>query len=147
MVGVGADGLELADAVLLVEPDERVGRKAAVGSFDDQIELLAVGRKGAQDAVGRERELRGLPRGAMDLDAPFQIVLPVDASHGVTIGELQWLDWIAKRADAMLDQPGAYQQRVVVPLERAPEFAVALEELRVQAAVELVPGSIREPFE
>ncbi len=50
---VGSDRLELADAVLLVEPDERVGGEAAVGRLDDEIELLAVGRTASAGAGTR----------------------------------------------------------------------------------------------
>ena len=49
MVGVRADGLELADAVHLVEPGEREGGDRAVGRLDHAIEVGAISQASSGD--------------------------------------------------------------------------------------------------
>src|SRR5205085_5833780 len=62
------DRLELPDAVLVVRPDEAIGREPSVGSLDDAIEGRAVRPGGAHVLEARLGDARRRPDVPVDRD-------------------------------------------------------------------------------
>ena len=69
-----ADGLELANAVLVIGPAEAVRGEAAVRRLDDAVERLAVRPCGADLSVARLGDARGRPDVTVDRDALGHVV-------------------------------------------------------------------------
>src|SRR6476620_724829 len=69
-----ADGLELTDAVCVVEPAQAVGGEAAVRRLDDTVERVTIGPLRAYPCVARLGEAGGCPHVLMDRDPLREVV-------------------------------------------------------------------------
>src|SRR5262249_29800756 len=86
-VGVRADGLEFADAVLRVEPGEAVRGDPAVRCDGDAVEVGAIRPRAPDVAVAFDGHARRRERAAVRLDSRLD-VLVADRAELEAVGEM-----------------------------------------------------------
>jgi len=84
---VGADGLELADAVLLVEPRQAEGRDPAVGRLGDPVEARAVTGAGHHVPVALGDDVGRRERGPVHLYALLDVLVAADVTDDEAFGD------------------------------------------------------------
>src|SRR5580765_2245965 len=108
VVGMRADRLELAYAVLVVEPAENVRGKAPVRCLHHAIEIGSVGPDRRHLAIALLRQPRGCPDGTMERNALVKVVRGANSPESEAVGHNR----VGKLEIELLDVIGVPRRRL-----------------------------------
>ena len=141
MAGVGADGLQLTNAVDVVDPAQRRCHQRPIRSLDDLVEVMPIGPRAHHGPValgGNSRlpaeilrrhhqcaDPTGTPGGAMDGGPHLGLLRPY-RSQPISLGQLRSRERVVEIDQAVLQERGLNDRAVRRAYERRDQMVIGL---------------------